>query len=232
MSDALTFAEPVVETQQLSRDHAPQKKSLTVTLAEAQRTIQSALSEPKLIEPLARVGFDSHELRQGLALLEAVREKHAARREAMAAAAQAGKLRAASLETASQDYSEYCKAVRAGYRGVERVNLNAACDITPDDSVRFYANVRKAYTKAQSQPCASTLGKHGFGRERLKSALKTLDDLSAADQAAQAALAGAQAATEARDDAGQTLDEWMTRLHLLARVALRRSPNVVRQLIA
>jgi len=230
MSDVLTLAEPIEELQKPSRDYALRKKSLTASLAEAERIIQSALSHPKLIEPLARVGFDGDELRRGLALLAVVREKHAARREAMVAATQGTRTRDSALDAAIRDFCAYRQAVQICYRGAERTSLGIGTMI-PDGSEQFCDHALKAYTMAKSQSFAAALGKHGFGPERLKSALKTLDVLADADRSLQMAQTGAQAATETRDAAKQTLEEWMTRLQLLARVALRRSPTQVRQLI-
>jgi hypothetical protein len=89
---------------------------------------------------------------------------------------------------------------------------------------------RASYQAAQAEPYASRLATYGYPATVITSALTALDAYAAADVNQNSAIGDATKATTDRNTAVADLDTYMKQLRRLAKVALRKRPDLLKKL--
>lgn len=208
-----------------TRTHALQNIELANEIARAERTILSVLANPDLLLELAPFGYNEATLNEGLALVRNAQIKCGARQKALAQSSQAKVIRDQILFSVQDEFSAYRQTVQANYHETDRNNLGGSGKV-PFDTEKFLAYVRSAYMAAQETPYLEVLSNFTFTRERLLAALKTVDELASADRAYRNAAKVAQAATSARDIAGDVLQTWLIKFRKQTRPVFRNHAEV------
>lgn len=225
-TEVSTETAPSVPETKTPRDNLLQSKALANDIAQAERLIQSVLGKPELLAALAPIGYNDGELNNGLALFRTAQEKFSARQQALASATENKAARDRVLTSTQNEFSAYRQTVQVNYKGADRANLGADGKVHPDIE-KFRTTARSAYTAALKSPYVDVLSKYGFHAQRITDALTALDQLAAADSACKSAQGTAHAATEARDNAGAALDDWMIKFRKLSKAALKNRPELL-----
>jgi hypothetical protein len=91
---------------------------------------------------------------------------------------------------------------------------------------------RASYQAAQAEPYASILATYGYPAATITAALAGLDAYSKADTDQNAAIGDATKATADRNAAVKALNVYMKQLRGIAKVALRKRPDLLKKLNA
>jgi hypothetical protein len=128
-------------------------------------------------------------------------------------------------------YVDFRETVRAisEFTASDRIALKVNGTI-PADRQQMLTAARASYQAAQTEPYASRLATFGYPAAVITNALTALDAYSTADVNQNSAIGDATKATTDRNTAVADLDTYMKQLRQLAKVALRKRPDLLKKL--
>ena len=208
------------------------KQSIEDRLSAAQVALDNALGDAELQEALAVYGYDADKLQEGRQLYETARSLHDQQRAEYGDQYAATDALQSAWEEAKTVYIRHVKVARVAFkrsRGTwEELGLSGKRKRTISG---WLTQARQFYTNALADPDILTaLGEFGITQEKLEAGRALVDDVEAANAAQEKEKGEAQAATVARDEALDALDEWMSDFVAIARVALEDRPQQLEKL--
>ena len=135
--------------------------------------------------------------------------------------------------TAREMYLDFRETVRSitVFTAADRQALKVNGPL-PSDRQKMITLARSSYEAAGQEPYAATLTTYGFPPETLAAAAAALDAYSQADTAQNNAIGSATRTTADRNAAVKELDVYMKQLRGIAKVTLRRRPDLLKKLNA
>lgn len=207
-------------------ERAEQDQEIANNITEAEQVINTAKTDPEIAPLVAARGYDAETLAEGAALRAAAQSAFNQRQQALGDQRDASNAMDQAEKASRELYADFRETARALYgAGADQTKLGLKGNV-PADLQKFITTARASYTAGQAEPYAAKLAKHGFKPETLAAALKGLDQLKDANETHRKASGDAIKATKTRDRAHDDLMAWMGRFKRIAKVALRRKPEL------
>jgi hypothetical protein len=209
---------------------AEQDQEVANAITDARQMIETARGDAEIAALLAARGYNAARLAEGQALQEAAQAAFTARQTALAAQKQASAASEGADATARATYVDFREVARAVFTSAAdrtALSLNGAI---PKDAQKFVTTVRVSYAAALAEPYRAALATYGYPAATIAAAGTTLDALTAALGAQQAAAARAVQATSDREAATKALAAWVRQFGKIAGVALKSKPALARKL--
>jgi len=166
-----------------------------------------------------------------LALQQAAQNAFTARQQAIAQRKQATAASEQAEANARQAYADFRQTARAIFKDdAARAALELSGTV-PKDLQIFITTARTSYDAALASPAyLAELTQYGYPKATVQSTLALLETLVAMDDAQESAKSAATRATALRDQALDTLDEWLSQFRGIAQVATRGRPDLARKI--
>jgi hypothetical protein len=225
-----TTPTPTPETKaKKSRQDQDQAQADQITAA--LQTLTTAQSDPEVSKLLASRGYDATKLAEGLAVQRAAQTAFSARQQAIGAQKQATAQLGSAQAAAQQVLTDFRETARSILKDdAARAALSLGTKV-PTDLQKFITMARASFEAAVQNPAyLAELAKYGFPQANLQSAVALMDALASAGSAQEQAKAGAVRATQERDAACKELKAWMTQFRVIAKVATRSRPDMLKKI--
>jgi hypothetical protein len=210
---------------------ADQDQKIADQIAADGQYLETVKTDAEILEILAVRGYDAAKLDDGLALQREAQAAFTRRQVAMAAQSRATAGLSGNTATAREMYVDFRETVRAitDFTASDRAALKVTGVVSPDKQKMITA-ARASYQVAQAEPFASILATYGYPPAAIAAALAALDAYAAADTDQNSAIGSATKATADRNAAVTALDVYMKQLRGIAKVALRKRPDLLKKL--
>jgi hypothetical protein len=225
------MTDPAVPSQKPVKRRADQDQKIADQITADGQYLETVKTDPEILATLAGRGYAPAKLDEGLTLQRAAQAAFTHRQTMLAAQGHATAGLSGSIATAREMYIDFRDIVRSitGFTANDRKALNASGAV-PDDKQKMLTAARASYQAAQTEPYASTLATYGYPATVIDAALAALDAYSAADTDQNSAIGNATKATADRNAAVKALDVYMKQLRGIAKVALRKRPDLLKKL--
>ena len=197
-------------------------RSIDTLLSQAQLAIENALNNPQVLAYLADFGYTTERINQGkklynLAAAAQLQQQSEAGDQLSATAAVN-----AAWETAKKTYSRLMKVSRVALKNNAGAAVKLDLGGTRKKSLSgWMAQATQFYKQAlANRDILSALKEFGITEQKLKTGLRELDAVEAANQKQEKEKGDAQAATQKRDAALDELQDWLSDYLAIAKVAL------------
>jgi hypothetical protein len=206
--------------------------SIAKRLAAAQQAIDAVLADRELLAALAMHGYSAARMAEGKALYDKAQALQQQQRQrygerARATDAHAG-LQARIRLTYSQHRSKARVALRADRGAAQMLDLDARL---PSTQAGWMLQARQFYANALADGAIlRALASYNLTEAHLAAAQVQVAAVAAGAVARQASRSAAQAGTQARNTALETLNRWMRDFLAIARIALADQPQRLAQL--
>jgi len=210
---------------------ADQDQKIADQIAADGQYLETVKTDAEILEILAARGYDAAKLDDGSTLQRDAQAAFTRRQVAMAAQSRATAGLSGNTATAREMYLDFRETVRAitDFTASDRAALKAG-GVVPDDKQKMITLARASYQAAQAEPFASILATYGYPPDAIAAALAALDAYAAADTDQNSAIGSAAKATTDRNAAVTALAVYMKQLRGIARVALRKRPDLLKKL--
>ena len=200
-------------------------------LLAAQMAIETALSDPALLEALAARGYGEAALKEGQALVAQARELYAVRRDRAGDKVGARRAWEAALADATTVYKAHVATARVALRG--DAAAAAKLDIGARDrrQAGWLLQAQQFYLNAlRNAGIVEAMERYGVTRRQLEDGQRLVESVLACHGAQQRHVATAREAVAVRDVAFQSLDPWMRDFLAIPRIALAQQPQSLQRL--
>lgn len=206
--------------------------SIAQQLAAAQLALSNARTDPALSGPLADFGYDAARLDAGWALYTAAATAQQRQSQEYGEQYSASDAFTMAWEAAQADYSRYLKIARITLKGERGANAALGLDgVRKKSWAGWLAQARQFYTNALADATALTaLARFGVSQEKLAAGQALVDGAEALAAAQKKETGEAQQATQERDAALESLDEWLDDFLAIARIALEEQPQALEKM--
>lgn len=198
----------------------------------ARNAITNARDVPAISTEMAEYGYDTPKLEEGLTLVETTQSRHTTQKREYGEQYGATDAFQTAREAADKIYMRHLKLARIALK--DHKALYEALQLTGMRKQSFPGWLQQAkafYTNALLSPVAlEELAKLNVTQEALTAASEALLDVEKKHNVQLKEKGEAQAATIARDEALDALNEWMSRFIAVARVALEDNPQMLEAL--
>jgi hypothetical protein len=227
------MTDPVVPTPKPVKRNAEQDQIIADKITAAAQYLDTVEGDPEISAVLVTRGYDTAKLKEGRTLHAAAQSAFTQRQLTMAAQGQATAGLSGNAATAREMVVDFRETVRSitAFTAADRVALKVNGTL-PTDKQKFITLARASYEAAQQPPYAATLATYGFPAATITAALAALDAYSKADTDQNTAIGAATKATADRNAAVKALDAYMKQLRGIAKVALRKRPDLFKKLNA
>lgn len=189
-------------------------------------TLNNALADPEASALLALKGFPAEKLNEGLARIEAARDKQEARLVAAGAQLAATDQFKTAFAAARTAYADFRETARAHYGSEaqnreiwEALKLGGAA---PQNAQSFIGTAYLTFDNALADPdIVAELTPYGYDQAGLLAERAVIEAMDEANQAQELAKGNSQRATVERDEAMEELRVWMGKFRRIARRALK-----------
>jgi hypothetical protein len=198
----------------------------------AQVALDNAASDPVLQEALVPFGYDAERLAEGRALLDAAQAAQETMTAEYGDQYEATDALQAAFETADTTYMRHLKVARVALQNERGAAQALALTGRRKRTISGWLDqARQFYDNALGDEAVlAALGRFGITPEALEAARVEIDAVAAANAAQEREKGEAQDATEARDQAMDALDAWMSDFRAIARIALEDRPQQLEKL--
>lgn len=214
----------------VKKENAEQNQQIENDIGSALGLIDGIAGNAEIAALLLKKGYDTAKLQEGRALQGVAQTAFEARQSAMGLEETAVKNLEAADKGARDRYADFRGTARASFTGkADRLalNLNGAVQ---EDRDKFITQAQTSYSIAKSADYLDQMTTDGYDDETLQAALDELVILKNADTAQNNASGAAAKATTTRDNAYKSLMVYIKRLKGMARVALKKRPDLAGQL--
>ncbi len=211
---------------------AKPRSSVAERLKAADMAIRNAQGDVQIARSVAKFGYKSAELKNGVALVEAGRAAVERKAATLGDKKLATVRLAAAEQTARFAFQDLAQTARAAFaRNRDKLVPLGLNQPMPRRRDHLVTMGKALFSNAAEDPgILAVLARFGYDDERLSQERAKIDALAAA-LARQAAANGAtQQATVEKDGAMEALDLWMSAFIRIARVALRGEPQLLEKL--
>jgi hypothetical protein len=225
------MADPVVPSQKPVKRRADQDQKIADQITADGQYLETVKTDPEILATLAGRGYDTATLDDGLTLQRAAQAAFTLRQTMLAAQSHATAGLSGSTATVREMYIDFRDTVRAitDFTASDRTALKVTGVVSPDKQKMITA-ARASYQAAQAEPYASILATYGYPATAITNALAALDAYATADTDQNSAIGSATKATADRNAAVKALDVYMKQLRGIAKVALRKRPDLLKKL--
>ena len=227
------MTDPVVPTPKPVKRNAEQDQRIADRIAADGQYLQTVRTDPEISVLLAARGYTPAKLDDGDALQTVAQAAFTQRQTSMAGQghASAGLVgRAAEVREMYVDFRETVRAI-TDFTASDRVALKVNGTV-PTDRQKLLTVARASFQAAQAEPYAGILTTYGYSPVVIGKALEQLDAYATADTDQNSAIGSATKATADRNAAFNELKAYMQQLRRLAKVALRKRPDLLKKLDA
>jgi hypothetical protein len=211
-------------------ERADQDKKMLDRIVGSAQALATSQADSEIMTALAPRGYEAAKFTEGVGLQQVALNAFSIRQTAMKAQAQATAIRNGADSAAREMYSEFrYNAKKLFPAAADRTALNLNGNVFKDTQ-QFIGQARMSYLAAQSAAYAATFAANGYPAAYLTAALKSCDDLKAADETQNAAIGAATKATADRDAAFKALDNWMKVYERIAGSALKQRPDLAKKI--
>jgi hypothetical protein len=227
----LTMSDPATSAPTATpRKRSPQNRAIAAYIADSDRILSSAKSDPEIQPLLEARGYDTAEFALGEGLITAAETAYADRAGGVGTRSEATETLRASIGTARNDYAAFRIIGRANFPDrPEREALGLTGEM-PDDTGRFITIARASYHAGKNADFTAKLTKRGYAPAILDALLAGLDTLTGTDAEQDEATGDAIGDTAARDAAYESLKTYMKEFKGTAKGALRGRPDLLAKL--
>ena len=207
-------------------------QTIDIKLLFAQNAISNAQSNPEIKASLVLFGFDDAKMQEGLALYEqaaALQIKQVKEYGEQFAATDALNLAKAN---ASKVYMTHVKIARIAFKGARGLAESLQISGKRRESLSGWLKQAKAfYGNALSTPAVvEGMAKFGIAQEKLEEGQSLVAKVEAKLNSQLKEKGEAQTATQARDEAFDAIQEWMSDFIGIARIALEAQSQYLEML--
>ncbi len=196
--------------------------SIEGKLAASQQALANAANNPEIAALLAGFGYDAARIAAGQALYDTAQAAQVAQKQEYGEQYAASQAFETAWKTANAAYMQLVKVARVAFS--TDPNAATALGIAGRRKPTYPGWLEQAqqfYTTALENTAFQTeLARFGVTLEKLQAGKSLADAVVAAKQAQGTETAEAQAATQARDNALEALDAWMSDFIAIAKIAL------------
>jgi hypothetical protein len=196
--------------------------SIDGKLAASQQALANAASNPEIAALLAGFGYDAARIAEGQALYDAAQAAQVAQKQEYGEQYAASQAFETAWKTANETYMQLVKVARVAFSADP--NAATALGIAGRRKPTYSGWLEQAqifYTTALANAAFQTeLARFGVTLQKLQDGQALVAAVVAAKQAQGTETAEAQAATQARDNALEALDAWMSDFIAIAKIAL------------
>ena len=227
------MTDPVVPSPKPVKRNAEQDKQIADRITANLQYLDTIDENPEIVTVLTGRGYPATRLGELRTQCRAVQGTFTQRQLSMATQGQATAGLSGSMATNREMYLDFRETVRSisDFTAIDRKALGVNGTILRDKQ-QFTTQARTSYQAAQKPPYAEILANYGFSAEVLTNALKTLDTLSISEADQNSAIGDATKATADRNAAVKAMDKSMRQLRGIAKVALRKRPDLLKKLSA
>mgnify|MGYP006886070977 CR=1 FL=1 len=214
------------------RQMAKPKNAISERLTFANVAISNALSDSQIGILLGEYGYQTQKLSEGKALLE-VADAMVKKQVAVHGSQKDSTARALAAEkTARVAYQNLAQVARAAFsRDKAKLAVLGLDNPMPKPLPLFITMATALFDNAShTAEIADILKSYGYNTDKLSKERGKIVELSAANQAQEAAIGSAQQATFEQNKAMEALDYWMGGFVKVAKVALREQPQLLEKL--
>lgn len=225
------MTDPAVPAPKPVKRNAEQDQVIADKITAAAQYLDTVVGDAEISALLAARGYDEQKLKAGRTLQAAAQAAFTHRQTMLAAQGHATAGLSGSTATAREMYIDFRETVRAitTFTASDRTALKVTGTIPADKQIMITA-ARASYQAAQAEPYASILATYGYPAAAIAAALAALDAQSAADTDQNSAIGSATKATADRNAAVKALDAYMKQIKGIAKVALRKRPDLLKKL--
>ncbi len=206
--------------------------SIDGLLHDAQVAIDNALTNEQILTALSDFGYTAERIQQGKALyttaLAAQTTQQMEAGEQKSATAELESTRAVAHTT----YMRFVKVARVAFK--RDAGIATQLDLGGErkrNLASWLAQANQFYTNALANPAVlEGLGEFGITKKKLQAGLAEVNAVEASNLTQEKEKGDAQAATQTRDKALDTLQEWLSDYLAIAKVALEDNPQLLEAL--
>ncbi len=212
------------------RKKAEQDQKIENDISSALTLIDGIAGNAEIAALLLKKGYDAPKLQEGRDLQSAAQTAFEARQSAMGLEETAVKVLEAADKAARDRYADFRGTARTSFTGrADRTALNLNGNVE-EDRDKFITQAQTSYSIAKNSTYLAQMTTDGYDAPTLQAALAELVTLKNADNAQNMASGTASQATTQRDNAYKALMVYIRRLKGMARVALKKRPDLAGQL--
>jgi len=206
--------------------------SIQNLLLQAQTAIDNALTDDEVKGFLSVFGYDETALNSGKTLLDEAGRLNQQQLKEYGDQYSATQEFSAKWETAKSDYTRFTKIARVAVKNDAAAYQKLGLSGPRRQSFSgLSAQMDQFYTNALADPAIlAAIGRFGVTQDKLSAGKQNSDAAKAASAAQQNEKGEAQQATLARDQAVDTLEDWLSDFTVIARIALEEKPQLLEKL--
>jgi hypothetical protein len=225
------MTDPAVPSQKPVKRRADQDQKIADQITADGQYLETVKTDPEILATLTARGYTPAKLTDGFNLQRDAQAAFTRRQVAMAAQSHATAGLSGNTATAREMYVDFRETVRAitDFTASDRAALKVTGVVSPDKQKMITA-ARASYQAAQAKPYAAILATYGYPATVITTALAALDAYATADTDQNSAIGSATKATADRNAAVKALDVYMKQLRGIAKVALRKRPDLLKKL--
>ena len=219
------------------RNRAVQNQIIGAYITDSLKTLNAALANPEIAQKLLGHGYPAPAIQEGIGLQAAALKAFNDQLPGIGGSLSQTALRQAAIADAREDYTEFRGIARAAFTAQgDRVSLGLTGDV-PDDFANFVTAAETSYAAGKQAPHTEKLTLRGYSAARLDTLTTALEKLTEPDLGADEP--APVPAPEPEDDLSdyqvvqttyQALKDWMKEFKGIARVTLRKRPDLLREL--
>ncbi len=207
-------------------------ENLDQRLTQASIAIANARQNPRILDALSTYGYDETVLQQGQDLLDTARALTDAQRKEYGDQFAATAALQEALAAADRLYTTHRTLAKLAFKAAPGRRTALALDERKKQSFsgwltqakRFYANL------LADADAIAALARFQITQEKLTQGQALVEEVERLDQKQEDEKAEAQQATRERDAALDALDDWLAEFHVVARIALTQTPQLLESL--
>lgn len=225
------MAESVEPTPKPSRRKSDQDQAIADFNTASAQYLDTIAGDAEISAALEGRGYGAARLAEGHTLQTALQTAITRRQAMIGTQGTAGSGLIDAADEAHQAFADYRETVKsiAAFTADDRTTLGAGGTVFRDKQ-KFITQATAAYDNAALPAYAATLAEFGYPAAALAAARATLDAYSKADTDQNAVGGDATKATADRNAAYQALKAYMKQIKGIAKVALRKRPDLLKKL--
>jgi hypothetical protein len=201
--------------------YSEQDKLILAYVADSEKFIETASTDPEISEILLGYGYDAAEFAIGTGLAEAAHGAIEDRATGKGKQSEATNKLVAAIKARRAECVQYREIARACFPGdADRTALSLKGDLV-DDTGRFITLAKASYGAGKKEPYTTKLSRRGYPPARLDLLITGVSALTKTGSEQDIAQGDAELDTTARDTAYDELREWMKELKGIARGVLK-----------
>jgi hypothetical protein len=212
------------------RTRSEQDVQIANDISGSKQVIELLQNDATVRAPLVARGFDTQQIEAGDALQAAAQDRFKERQNAMGEQEDCTQKLSDATTSARETYADFRKTVTSVYTSKGQRTALGCTGKVPADLQQFVTVATASYTTAKAQTYQADLARFGYPTATLDANLEALKQLNALRKKQATAIGDAVSATSRRNDAHNSLMDWVRQLRGIASVAFRNQPEQAQKL--